>query len=118
MDFALTPEQDEMRRTALRVARSFDNDYWQKIDSESVFPRAYWDAVVAHGFAGVAVDAEYGGSGIGLLDLSICIEALSNSPAGMGGGGAFVAGPVFGGFLIGKQGTAGQKGPYPPATAK
>jgi acyl-CoA dehydrogenase len=117
MEFALTPEQEEMRRTALRVARSFDNEYWQKIDSESVFPRAYWDAVVKHGFTGVAVDAAYGGSGLGLLDLAICVEALSNSPAGMGGGGIFVAGPVFGGFLIGKHGTPAQKGRFLPGIA-
>jgi acyl-CoA dehydrogenase len=118
MDFALTPEQEEMQRTALRVGRSFDNEYWQKIDTDCVFPRAYWDAVVKHGFTGVAVPAEYGGSNLGLLDLSICIEALSNSPAGMGAGGIFVAGPVFGGFLIGKHGTAEQKARYLPGIVK
>ncbi len=118
MDFELNAEQTGMQQTALRMARSFSDEYWQKIDEESLFPRDYWDAVTEHGFTGVAIEEKYGGSGLGLLDLCLCVETLCNSPAGAAGGGIFVAGPVFGGFLIGKHGTEQQKERYLPGIVK
>lgn len=62
------------------------------VDGEGDFDRESWDALMALGLGGMALPEEAGGTGLGLLDLALAIEAL--------GQGA-VAGPVVEHVLAG-----------------
>ncbi|MDI3317233.1 MAG: acyl-CoA dehydrogenase family protein [Bacillota bacterium] len=118
MDFAYTSDQRMLREVAAQVAGRFGDDYWQRIDEESRFPREFWDLLAAQELLGVAVPQEYGGSGMGLLEVAVLAEALAEHGAGMDGGGLFVNGPVFGGFLLTRHGSAGQRERYLPGLVR
>ncbi len=118
MDFSLSDDQRAILDAAGKLAQSFTEEYWQKVDTDVRFPKEYWHALRDHGMLGISVPEAYGGLGRGLLDLTLCAEALSNSPGGMAGGGVFVAGPVFGGFMFLRHGTAAQKEKYLPGIVR
>jgi len=115
VDFDFNEEQRMLRDLCGKIAGDFDDDYWQGIDDDYRFPKEYWDALTEQGLLGIGLSEEFGGSGMGLLEMCIAAEALSSAPAGGGeGGGMFVCGPVFGGYLIAGAGSQEQKEKYLP----
>ncbi len=114
MEFSYTEEQQMLRELSAKIAGDFGDEYWQKIDEEDRFPQEFWDALAEHGILAAAIPEEYGGGGTGLLELAIASEALGEFGAGTGAGGLIVNGPVFGGCLIARNGTKGQKEKYLP----
>lgn len=109
MDFAYTDVQNAIREAAADLAGRFADEYWQHVDADYAFPQEFWDDLAAHDLLGVAVPRDYGGSGYGLLEMAILAETLAESGAGMDGAGLYVSGPVFGGLLLARHGTAKQK---------
>jgi len=118
VQFEYSERQLAARTLAAEIGERFDEDYWQQIDLKARFPEEFWATVADHGVLGTAIPKEYGGSGLGLLDLVIVAEALAENGAGMDGGGVFVNGPVFGGFLLTKHGNGEQKERYLPGAVR
>jgi acyl-CoA dehydrogenase len=87
------------------------------VDEQYRFPAEFWGSLTKHGLLGIAVPQEYGGSGKGLLEMAITVEAIAEGGGGMEGGTLFVSGPVFGGCLIGRHGTEKQQEAYFPGLA-
>lgn len=114
MDFSFDEDQIALAELARGLGGRMKDDYWQDIDEKSKFPIEFWNLLASHDLLGITVPEQYGGSGRGLLDISIAIEALAEGGSGMEGGGLFVGGPVFGGSLIIKHGTEKQKETYLP----
>jgi acyl-CoA dehydrogenase len=109
-------EQHRMIREAVRdVAGDYDWDYWKSHVEDKEFPEEYWSALADDGWLGVTVPEEYGGEGMGMLEMSIIVEELSR--AGGQGGIIFVLTPVFGGISIERHGTEAQKAEYLPGIA-
>jgi acyl-CoA dehydrogenase len=109
-------EETKLIREAVRdVAGDYDWDYWKAHIEDNEFPTEYWDALARDGWLGVAIPEEYGGEGMGMLEMSIIIEELSR--AGGQGGIVFILTPVFGGIGIERHGTEAQKAEYLPAIA-
>ena len=105
-----------MIRQAVRdIASDYDWDYWKSHIENKEFPEEYWSALAEDGWLGVTIPEEYGGAGMGMLEMSIIIEELSRS--GGQGGIIFVLTPVFGGISIERHGTEEQKEEYLPAIA-
>jgi acyl-CoA dehydrogenase len=117
MDFALDDDQLGLRDLGTDLARRFEDSYWQEIDEQYRFPAEFWSALAKHGLLGIAVPLEYGGSGKGLLEMAITVEAIAEGGGGMEGGTLFVSGPVFGGCLIDRHGTKPQQEAYLPGLA-
>jgi acyl-CoA dehydrogenase len=115
MDYAETEEQRMVREAVKDVASDYDRDYWRNCIDEKRFPEEYWDDLAADGWLGVTIPEEYGGAGMGMLEMSIIIEELSR--AGGQGGVIFVLTPVFGGISIERHGDEAQKEKYLPAIA-
>jgi acyl-CoA dehydrogenase len=109
MDFLLTDEQKMIAETARKVGDSFGLDYWRKLDSDKAFPKAFWAAVCEAGLCGVALPEEYGGSGLGMIEMALIVEALSASGGGSTVGQLFMINPIFGGVSIAKFGTPSMK---------
>jgi len=83
MDFAYTPEQDELRALAREVLA--DHATPQRVAeveaSEERIDRALWAALANAGLLGVAVPEEEGGTGLGMVELCILLEEVGRAVA-------------------------------------
>src|SRR5437870_10394577 len=88
MTFALTPEQLEIREAVARLCQRFGDDYWLKKDTDETFPHEFHRAMAEGGWLGVAMPEEYGGSGLGISEAAIVMQAVAQSGAGFSGASA------------------------------
>lgn len=109
MDFRLNDEQRMMIETARQIGQDFGLDYWRQHDAGKQFPQAYWKAVCDAGLAGVALPQEYGGSGLGMMEMTLIVEALSATGGGSTVGQLFMINPIFGGVSISRFGSEKMK---------
>jgi len=84
MDFSYTDVQKRLLRQALEISSRFGLDYWHEKYREREFPGEFWAELSSRRFVGMLTTPEYGGLGLGLLDLCIVAEALAKGGAGMG----------------------------------
>ena len=85
MDFAFTSEQREIREAILKICARFGDDYWLKKDKEGGFPHDFHQALAADGWLGIAMPEDYGGSGLGVTEAALMMQAIAESGAGMQG---------------------------------
>src|SRR2546430_6941762 len=85
MNFALTPDQQEIRDTVARLCQRFGDDYWLKKDTEGGFPHEFHRAMAEDGWLGVAMPEAYGGSGLGIAEAAVVMQAVAQSGAGFSG---------------------------------
>ena len=88
MDFALTDAQQQIRDQVLRVCAKFDDTYWLERDNTATFPHAFFDTMAESGWLGIAMPEAYGGSGLGITEASIMMQAVAESGAAMSGASA------------------------------
>ncbi|HVC51288.1 MAG TPA: acyl-CoA dehydrogenase family protein [Stellaceae bacterium] len=88
MSFGLTQEQLEIREAVARLCEQFDDAYWLKRDTEGGFPTEFHQAMAAGGWLGVAMPEEYGGSGLGITEAAVVMQAVAQSGAGFSGASA------------------------------
>ncbi len=88
MTFALTPEQLEIREAVARLCQRFGDDYWLKKDEAGEFPHEFHRAMAEGGWLGVAMPEEYGGSGLGITEAAVVMQAVAQSGAGFSGASA------------------------------
>ena len=77
MDFSLSDDQRAIEDAARSFAAAELAPHSARWDAEEVFPVNTLRAAAELGFAGIYVDPEVGGSGLGRLDAAIIFEALS-----------------------------------------
>jgi alkylation response protein AidB-like acyl-CoA dehydrogenase len=77
MDFDLNDEQKEIKRVAheLLASRSPFPKVREAAEAQRYDP-ALWSELVELGWPGIAVSAEYGGQGLGAVELSVLVEEL------------------------------------------
>lgn len=109
MDFRLNDEQRMMIETARQIGESFGLEYWRRKDAEKAFPSEYWKAVCDAGLAGVALPEEHGGSGLGMMEMALIVEALAATGGGSTVGQLFMINPIFGGVSISRFGSEAMK---------
>lgn len=85
MNFAWTPEQEAIREAILQVCKPFDAEYWLDRDRNGGFPLDFHKAIADAGWLGVCMPEAYGGSGLGIQEAAIMVQAISESGAGMSG---------------------------------
>ena len=88
MAFALTQSQQEIRAAVTRLCERFGDDYWLKKDEEGGFPHEFHRAMAEAGWLGVAMPEAYGGSGLGITEAAILMQAVAQSGAGFSGASA------------------------------
>ena len=111
MDFDLTTEQQMIYDYGGAVAKDLDYKYWTDKARKNEFTQELWDRVAADGFLGIMVPEDYGGAGLGLMEMSLLMEGLSNHgiPLLM-----LVVGPTMSLGLIAKHAAEGVKRAYLP----
>lgn len=102
MDFTRTDEQTMLVETATKVGTKFGLDYWRDLDAKKEFPAAIWQAICEAGLAGIAVPEEFGGSGLGMTEMAMAIEALCAAGGGSTLSQLFMCNPIFGGITLTK----------------
>jgi len=114
MDFNETSEHQMLREAVRKIASDFGHDYF--VEKARADERAHelWEAVARGGFLGVNIPEEYGGGGMGLLELSMVGEELA-------AGGCplllMVVSPAICGSIIARHGTEEQKRQWLPKIA-
>ncbi|HEX6020168.1 MAG TPA: acyl-CoA dehydrogenase family protein [Burkholderiaceae bacterium] len=88
MNFAWTPEQQQIRSAIERVCAPFDADYWLRKDREGGFPEEFHRALAASGWLGIAMPEAYGGAGLGIAEAALMMHTIAASGAGLAGASA------------------------------
>ena len=115
MDFGFSEEQDLLRQ----AARDFLTEYCtsafvrQMMEEERGYSPELWQQMAALGWLGLAFPEEYGGQGLGFVDLTVILEEM---------GAALLPSPFFSSVLLGGQtillgGSEDQKKTYLPKIA-
>jgi acyl-CoA dehydrogenase len=108
VDFSLTEDQQNIREAVLKHSSQFSDDYWLERDQEGVFPHDFYKSMVEGGWLGIAMPTEFGGSGLGITEAALMMQAVAESGAGMTGASS-VHLPVFGMQPVVLYGTQQQK---------
>lgn len=108
MDFALTPEQEQIRDAIERVCAPFDADYWLNKDRDGGFPEDFHRALAGSGWLGIAMPEEFGGAGLGISEAALMMHTISATGAGLSGASA-VHMNIFGLHPVVVFGTQAQK---------
>jgi acyl-CoA dehydrogenase len=85
MDFALTEQQELIRKEVATLARSFSPDYWLEKDRKAEYPWEFVRAFADGGWLGAIVPEEYGGSGLGVIEASLVLHEICAAGAGTSG---------------------------------
>jgi acyl-CoA dehydrogenase len=85
---SLTEEQQQVRDAVARVCARFGDDYWLERDTEGGFPHEFHRAMAEGGWLGIAMPPEYGGSGLGIGEAAVLMQAVAQSGAGFSGASA------------------------------
>ncbi len=117
LDFVESEEQAMVRDTAATVADEFGPEYWRELDATGTFPHEFWDALGEAGIHGLMIPEEYGGAGMGMVEMSLVIETLCGGGCGMGGAMIPVMSAVMGAVDVAQHGSAEQKERYLPGMA-
>jgi acyl-CoA dehydrogenase len=88
MDFALDKDQVAIRDAVAGICSRFGDEYWLERDRHGGFPEDFFQALAAAGWLGICIPEAYGGSGLGITEATIMMQAISQSGAGMSGASA------------------------------
>jgi acyl-CoA dehydrogenase len=106
--FWLSEEQQAIRESVLRLCAAFEPAYWRAADEEGRFPEEFVAEMAKAGWLGAAMPEELGGSGLGLTEAAIAMQAVTESGAGFTGASALHLN-IFGPMPLAKFGTEDQK---------
>ncbi|HEY6820958.1 MAG TPA: acyl-CoA dehydrogenase family protein [Burkholderiales bacterium] len=88
MDFSFTDEQERIREAIAKLCARFGDDYWLQRDTDAAFPADFHQALAKDGWLGVAMPEEFGGSGLGITEAAVMMQAIAESGAGFSGASA------------------------------
>ncbi len=112
MDFALSDEQRMIYGYGAELAKSYNHKYWMGKARAHEFPTEMWKQAGDDGFLGIMVPEEYGGTGLGMTEMALLVEGLSNAGIPLL---ALVIGPTMTMSFIAHHGSEEQKQRYLPA---
>ena len=88
MDFAFSEDQLAIKESVGKLCAQFDGKYWLKKDKEGGFPEDFYQTMADAGWLGIAMPEEYGGSGLGITEAAILMQAVAESGAALQGASA------------------------------
>ena len=108
MNFNFSDEQIAIRESVAKLCAQFEPDYWLECDNTGKHPDEFVQAICDGGWLGIAMPEAYGGSGLGITEASLMMQAVTESGAGFTGASA-VHLNIFGLNPVVKFGTEEQK---------
>jgi acyl-CoA dehydrogenase len=116
VEFSDDTEHSAIREAIRTICARFPDEYWADADATHTFPWAFYDAMAAGGWIGIAIPAKYGGGGAGITEASIILEEVAASGACMNGASAIHL-SVFGMQPVVRHGNEELKLRYLPPVA-
>lgn len=111
MDFSLSEEQNMIYGYGKSLVKTYDRKYWMDCADARRFPQEMYEQVASDGFVGTMVPEAYGGAGLGLLEMELFLEGLSEQGIPLL---SLVIGATMSLAPIGDHGTEEQKQRYLP----
>ena len=108
-----SPTHPEIRDSVRRLCAEFPGAYWQALDRERAYPKAFVQALTQAGFLSVLIPEAYGGSGLGVGAAAAVLEEVHRS--GCNGGACHAQMYTMGTIL--RHGSEAQKQKYLPGIA-
>jgi acyl-CoA dehydrogenase len=112
MDFATSPELDEIRSAVRVLCERFPGEYWRGLEPDR-YPEEFVAALTDAGWLGALIPAEYGGAGLSLTEASAILEEINAA----GGNAAACHAQMYTMGTILRHGSEQQKRRYLPALA-
>ena len=117
MDFSFTAEQDELRGHLTELLDAVcPPEYAQACDTEARPPREAYQALAKHGWFGIIIPQEYGGSGGSSIELAILLEEAGKHFEELAMW--LFRTLTYGGYAVLKHGTLAQKDALLPRVLK
>jgi alkylation response protein AidB-like acyl-CoA dehydrogenase len=115
MDIGFTEEQELLRDTARKFLDSeCDTKFVRRMmATEAAVTPEFWGKLAENGWLGIAFPEEYGGSGLGLVDLVVLMEEVGRAVMP----GPFPATVLLGGAAIAEAGSPSQRQEFLPGIA-
>jgi len=88
MNFEPTVDQQRIREAIVTLCSDFGDDYWLECDRDHRFPAEFHQSLAAGGWLGIAMPEACGGSGLGITEAAVMMQAISQSGAGFSGASA------------------------------
>ena len=85
MDFAPSELADSLRQEVEALCGRFDPGYWRDHDRKAEYPWEFLRAFAERGWLGLVIPEAYGGSGLGVTEAGVLLEAVCASGAGLSG---------------------------------
>ncbi|MGD2081133.1 MAG: acyl-CoA dehydrogenase family protein, partial [Nitrospirota bacterium] len=114
MDYFFTEEQQMIKDLAAQIAREKVVPVRAELDEKSEFPREIMDVLGQSDLMGLYIPEEYGGAGMGGMELCIAVEEISKACLGVS---TSYAANALGTYPILLHGSDGQKQKYLPDIA-
>jgi len=115
----MTSSEEElslMREAVRRLCADYPDDYWERCDRKGEYPQAFFDAMAAAGWIGIAIPEEYGGAGKGISEAAVILQEVAASGAAMNGATPLHL-SMFGMHPVVRHGSEAMKKKYLPAVA-
>ncbi|MCC7041225.1 MAG: acyl-CoA/acyl-ACP dehydrogenase [Burkholderiales bacterium] len=113
MDLAFTPEQELFRESVRRfMAKECTRDYIRSCSDNDRFPTELYARMAAQGWMGIPFPTEFGGAGLGPIELAIFLEEAGYG--WYGAGSSYFTTVVLGGYNILLYGSEAQKRDFLP----
>ena len=117
MDFSFTPEQESLREHVRELLDAVcPPEYAERCDNEATPPREAYEALAKHGWFGLIVPEQYGGSGGSPIDLAILLEEAGKHFEELAMW--LFRTLTYGGYAVAKHGSAEQKATLLPRVAR
>jgi acyl-CoA dehydrogenase len=116
VEFSDDTEHTAVREAIRAICAQFPDEYWAEADATHTFPWAFYEAMAAGGWIGIAIPAQYGGGGAGITEASIILEEVAASGACMNGASSIHL-SIFGMHPVVKHGSEDLKQRYLPRVA-
>jgi acyl-CoA dehydrogenase len=95
VDFSFTEDQQNIRDAVLRHCSKFSEDYWLEHDRSGEWPVEFHASMAGAGWLGIAMPEAVGGSGLGITEAAIMMQAVAEAGGGLAAASS-IHGPVFG----------------------
>ena len=113
MSIGLTDEQRQIRDAVGEVCSDYPGEYWRELDATQGYPTEFVNALTEGGWLAALIPERYGGSGLGILEASLIMEAINAS----GGNAAACHAQMYIMDVITRRGTEAQRQRYLPELA-
>jgi acyl-CoA dehydrogenase len=88
MSFVLSEEHKALLEGIESLCGNYTDDYWLERDRDGQFPHDFHRDLAQAGWLGIAMPEEYGGSGLGMSEAALVMQAIARSGAGFSGASA------------------------------